>query len=344
MNEEKLREMMSRWLTKDEIKECVDYLKTQGKTVYSISRLDNYSNCKMNYFLTYIMGNYGGDSCYSRIGSDVHEHLEMIYKGEETVEQMQEQIPDQIEFTKLFYPFPSANIEKKYCEDIIQFTKDFQKQNYHKTYCERGFIVKIGDSYIQGYIDLTIVNEDGSADIVDYKTSSAYTKEGIEEHSKQLLLYAYAYKVLEGQFPKSISWYMLKYYAVTDKQGKSKEPKLLNRSTWVKDVSSKIKTHLKKLGQLDEMLLEVAIKTNDITILPQEIQDRFKLEEAFVSYPINQETISGMYDYLTNTITEIESRDKDNTMLWQPSRQSADFFCINLCSNYCRCFGRNEEN
>ena len=340
MNEEKLKEMMSRWLTKDEIKECVDYLKTQGKTVYSISRLDNYSNCKMNYFLTYIKGNYGGDSCYSRIGSDVHEHLEMIYKGEETVEQMQEQIPDQIEFTKLFYPFPSANIEKKYCEDIIQFTKDFQKQNYHKTYCERGFIVKIGDSYIQGYIDLSIVDEDGTAHIVDYKTSSAYTKEGIEEHSKQLLLYAYAYKVLEGQFPKSISWYMLKYYSVVDLQGKTKEPKLLNRSTWVKDVSIKIKTHLKKLCQLDEMLLEVAIKTNDITILPQEIQDRFKLEEAFVSYPINQETISRMYDYLTNTVAEIESRDKDNTMLWQPSRKSADFFCINLCSNYDKCHGK----
>ena len=89
----------------------------------------------------------------------------------------------------------------------------------------------------------------------------------------------------------------------------------------------------------------MAVKTNDITLLPQEIQDRFVLEEAFVKYPINKETIEGLYEYLVGTITEIESRDKDNTMLWQPSRKSADFFCNFLCQNYCRCFGKDmEEN
>ena len=87
----------------------------------------------------------------------------------------------------------------------------------------------------------------------------------------------------------------------------------------------------------------MAVKTNDITLLPQEIQDRFVLEEAFVEYPINKETIEGLYEYLVGTITEIESRDKDNTMLWQPSRKSADFFCINLCSNYCRCWNKGVD-
>ena len=96
MTEQEFQDKIKHWLTREEIVECVKYLKEQGNTCYSISRLDNYSNCKMNYFLTYIMGNYGGGSCYSEIGSCIHQHLEDIYSEKETVEQMQEHLPDQL--------------------------------------------------------------------------------------------------------------------------------------------------------------------------------------------------------------------------------------------------------
>ena len=339
MTEEELNKRMNRWMTRAEIRECAKYLKEQGKTVYSISRLDSYTQCKYGYYRTYILGEYGGDSCYSYIGSQVHEHLEKIYKNEEAVEEMQEKLPKQMNLAKLFYPFPSQSIEKKYISDLELFAKNFVKQDYHKIYCERGFIIKVGKSYVQGYIDATIVNEDGSIDIIDYKTSSAYSSESIREHANQLLLYALAVKQIDGVIPKSVKWYMLKYVSVTDKNGRKKEATPINRSTLVKDLSSKIKTNMKKLGCENEMLLNMCIKENDMSALPKEIQDRFIIEECYVGYPITEETMTEMYDYITGTIAEIEARDKNNTRLWQPKAKS-DFFCENLCSHYDKCYGR----
>ena len=341
MTEQEFNELTKQWLNKEQVKEMSKFAKENGKTIYSISRLSTYTNCKMDYYQTYVLGNYGGENIYSKNGGDIHEHLEKIYKGEETVEQMQKEYPKQMALNKLFYPFPNDSIGNSWESDMLDFVKNFKKKDYYKTYQERGFVINLGDDtkpfLLQGWIDLTIENEDGGFDIVDYKTSSMYTGESIREHAMQLLLYAFALKTIEGKYPNSVSWFFLKYWSVTDKNGRKKEQVPINRGRYVKELSSKIQTHLKKLCVDDSMLLNMSIRNNTLELLPQEIQDRFILEDCFVSYPITYETINDMYDYITDTIVEIEARDKSNSRLWLPDKKSKDFFCNNLCSNCDRC-------
>lgn len=341
MTKEEFNDLTKQWLNKEQVREMSKFLRDNGMTCYSISRLSTYTGCKANYYFTYIMGNYGGDNAYSIQGGNIHEHLENIYAGKEDVEEMKEKFPKEMELYSLFYPFPSESIGNSWKKDMLQFVKDFKKQDYYKTYQERGFIINLGDEehpyYLQGWIDLTIEDEKGNFYIVDYKTSSLYQGEDIKEHAMQLLLYALAVKMIEGKLPLSVKWFMLKYYNVYDLKGKKKEPTPINRGKWVKEVSSKIKTHMKKLGCENEMVLNMCIQNNTLEYLPKEIQDRFVLDDCFIEYPITEETMSEMYDYITRTITDIETRDSEKSILWQPSKKDGDFFCLNLCNNYEKC-------
>ena len=345
MNEEKLKEMMSRWLTKEEVKECVDYLKTQGKTVYSISRLNSYHTCKYGYHLVYHLHERGENNVYAILGGIIHDYLQNVHENNMTMKEIAEKYPQDIEFNTLFTPFPSENIGNSWISDMTNFINNFKglPYNHENIKCEQGFIIEITEGvFLQGYIDI-LIEDNNDFIVMDWKTSSEFKGEHLIEAGRQLLLYSMAVKKITGKYPKQICWIMLKYYNLTDlNTGKTTQA---NRGSWVKKISGKITTQLKKMGMYDEMLLDVAIRQNDISLLPKEIQDRYKLEDCYVYYDITKENMEELYDYLVGTITEIESRDKDNTMLWQPSRKSADFFCQNLCSNYCRCFGKDmEEN
>ena len=70
---------------------------------------------------------------------------------------------------------------------------------------------------MKGFIDLLVIHPDNSVDIYDYKSSSIYDKKKTVEHSKQLLIYAYAMEQ-EGYKVNSVQWLFAKYANIKTKR------------------------------------------------------------------------------------------------------------------------------
>ena len=81
------------------------------------------------------------------------------------------------------------------------------------------------DYYFKGIVDFINIREDGSLDIVDYKTSTIYKNNKLITHSYQLILYAIALEDM-GFKINSLGWNFLKY--VRKKKVSTKSEKYFN--------------------------------------------------------------------------------------------------------------------
>lgn len=349
-------------MAKENISEKLKELRSNGITVYSISRLNNFNQCKLGYYYTYVLKNTclecgyvadgiiaecpechsvnigcdrGKDSIYGIMGGHIHDCLQNICDGNGGYQDMVDTYNTELNRCTLQgIKFPSESIGVSWQKDMTHFISNFSLP-YNTTTTERGFITNIDGVYIQGFIDLMTPNVD-SLDIIDWKTSSKFTDKKLLHAGRQLVLYKIAIEKEFGIPVNEVMWYMLKYVNV-EYDGKVK---MCNRGKWVKEISNLIKTQLKKLGMAEfliPMMIDKAIEENTIDNMPQEVKDRFKLSDCIVKYNITDELINETKQYIVDTVKQIESLDNDIEKYDTCDIEKENFFCATLCSHSDKC-------
>lgn len=210
--------------------------------------------------------------------------------------------------------------------------------------CEKFYPCVITDAngknyLIQCYIDFANWKSDGSVDIIDYKTSTFYDPKKAEKLKRQLEFYGVALSQNEGISCDKIhlAWNFIKYINVKyiQKNGKEKERRLErndigghfdNEGKLTGGLQAVVKSMLKELGYTEDDAYEILVEfatTNSMSVLPQEIQDRFTFSNCILPIEFNEQEASLLEGFIIDTIKEIEMREeeyertKDESLWWQ---------------------------
>lgn len=310
-------------------------LEKQGKIAYSISRLNAFNQCEYGYYRTYVLGNRGENNCYGIAGTRIHDNLEDLHNGKITEEDMRNDFENMlIEFELNKIQFPTAKIGDNWTKDIKHFVDNFKKID--KKMLTEVFVLYeiVPDIWIQGYIDAVIPDDNGKDLILlDWKTSSEFTGKRLTEAGRQLLLYKDALEQITNKNVSGVCWYMLKYINVTW-NGKTK---MLKRREWVKNIKRELAKDLAYEDEfIAELLIDKAIEDNSLKELPQQIQDKYKIEPAIIWYKPTEKRTKECRDYVINTVKAIEGKGKNEEDYTKLCKD--DFFCNNLCNhrNVCK--------
>lgn len=343
-----------------ELKPRLKELYDKGEEVFSISKLDTINNCLMSAYKTYVLHEKGSQNVYSSAGTKIHDVLEAIMNNDANeanseanseaneanllLAALNEELDD---MEVLGMQFPNDQIKDGWVKDMTHFCKTYKKPSGDNFKTEEFFLYQTKKGYwMQGYIDLQRINKDGSISIYDYKTSSLYTGAGIQEHGRQLLVYALG-KMQEGYDVKSVSWIFLKYCEVRFmgyKTSKSKEKteisKVCERRKIAQELKKYVISDILEAGY-DEIEADIYFdkfkETNDFEDLPEEIRDNYKLLPHVLELPITEEALQETEDYINNTIEKWHNlKDYPHREFTRTQKNgkvvSDTFFCQFLCN------------
>lgn len=316
----------------------LEALINDGAHIYSISKLNTLNQCPYQAYMTYVehrpQKNVG---IYGILGEKCHDKLEEIIKNEavpnDIKQAVQEELND-LEMCGVDFPLDkngNSTIKNNWIANMMTFADYFERPDGDFE-TEQLCLYNVKDEiWMQGYIDLIRNNDDGSIDIIDWKTSSQFTGKHLVEAGRQLVLYALA-KRQEGYKVNSVKWYMLKYCETTYplKNGKTKS-KVSEWRNFVKDLSVPITNDLTSLGYDDidsEIMLNEAVENNNLDNMPDEIKNKYKPVPYVREYELTDEIIDETLEYINKSIEQFESPDNK----WNPCDINKEsFFCSSLC-------------
>ena len=288
-------------------------------TLWSFSRFDKFRQSKYEFFLTYIKHEtpQGEISPYGCLGSECHDLIEKFYNDEIKYKDLVDayEVAFATNIDMLGYKFNRSDeemnksIKRKYFENLLEFFKNFKPLPY-KMACEKFVTCKVTDDIVfQGYCDAVCKDEYGIYHIWDWKTSSKYVGKAIEEHSHQLVIYAEALRQMGLPADKiKCGWCFLKYVTVKSEQvnGKISET-IIERRDIGQKLQAKAKVWLKKLGYEDQMeeLLNEMLVSNSIDCLPDEVKEKFTIEDCYVEVENWQDIWEDLKEEIIETIDEI---------------------------------------
>ena len=310
-------------LTKEQINELMR--KENVSRIWSYSRINCFLTSKYEYFLSYVKHEKTDreDCIYGSLGGAAHQCLEDYYTGKISYKDMAEQFEDswitcrdvaQLKFDRNDEE-KDLKIANKYHDDLTHFFAHHIPLDGHPA-MEKFVKIKVGNHLLQGYIDCIYKDADGFYNIIDWKTSSEYKNKTLEEHSAQLTLYAMGLMQIGIPMEKiRIGFNFLKYCAVevTQKNGK-KKLRSIERYKLGESLATNSRMWLKDAGYDEEMAddyLKLLIDTNDICVLPEEIQEKFSISDHYVYIDLNQKLIDKWIDIVATTIRDIMVREKE---------------------------------
>lgn len=291
------------------------------------------------------------------MGSLAHELNEAYYSGDANQQQMVALFDEG--FAKVRadgYRFAKdinkdEKMMQKYYKCMSDFYLTFQGV-VPKVIREKEIYADINGNIFLGYID-QIHKENGDIVVTDDKTSSIYSGAKIEKEKIQLILYGIA--LSQMGIPVSslkLRWHFLKYVTVTylQKNGKYKEMKC-SRHEWVAKIKTNLKIRLKDMGlepdQVQEMI-QLALDTNSLDLLPQEIQDAYERSSCYVYVDFNDEAIVDFKNEMTTLIKEIVQNEKIGEKAFQREKiqDSEEYWCSVLCgmNNHCKYYTQYLED
>ena len=319
--------------------------------VWSFSQVNSFKQDPYGWYLHYILhepSDKNTGNAYGVYGNMVHDIMEEYYKGnisrEECVETFQTKWDELSLLGMKFNNIDEASdkkLKKKYYEDVLNFMETFTTIEGEHV-CEKPMSVLLKsdtqkEAFV-GYIDF--LNHVGDKyQIIDYKTSTMYKGNAVEEHAKQLLLYAASIREETGCRCDQIEvgWNFLKYIWVkeTQKNGNIKD-RYIERCELGEKLSTSIKKWLKEYGY-SESEADYVTATNDMSRLPEEVRDKFKFQDCIITVPydetIEEVFIDNMLKECYNIrehIKEYESTNTDNMFMWEPEQRD-EFYYYNLC-------------
>ena len=302
----------------------------QIKKKHNVSRLWSWSrvNCFMTspyeYYLKYVIHQKEDiDNCaYAPMGGICHTTIEDFYNGDIEYDNMVEQFHDgwttAIDIADLKFDrndeTKNDNISKKYKYNLEHFFKTHNKIPYNVA-LEKFMLTKIGSNVFQGYIDAIYKDSDGNYHIVDWKTSTKYSGKTAEEKSGQLVVYAIGLSQVGVPIDKiKICWNFLKYVSIQYQQKNGAvKTREVERYKIGESLQSNAKMWLKAFGYEDEVddYLKLLLDTNNIEVLPKEVQEKYVVSDCYVYVPLTQELIDKWTSEIISTINDISMREKD---------------------------------
>lgn len=329
----------------------------EGKKVYSISKLNTIDNCEYEAWNTYIQHDKGKNGIYGILGGKIHDKLEEIINDKATEKDLLPVLNEELsDLDMLNIDFPrdfkgGTSIKDNWIADMKHFCMNFIKPNGKFT-TEELVIYKINeDRYLQGYLDLIRHNKDGSISILDWKTSTDFSKEDLLHHGRQLIFYALA-KEQEGIRVKSVAWIMLKYVEVsfigkarTNSKIDTPITKVINRGKLIQELQPYLEKDLSDLGmdEIDiDILLDECKLNNTIRNLPDNIQSKYNIKPYVRSYELTDELREEALIYINKMADLFESKT-ENESEWGHRKltkingkgveKEDTFFCNVLCNH-----------
>lgn len=325
----------------DKVKE----LRANKVKLWSFSELEQWNGCQLSYKLQRIDRVPQLHSSYSFYGSLAHDIQEAYVLGNIEYKDMLEQFKTRLERLKtLGVLLPKdrkggLTIQENYEKCL----KDYFRHNYTEiskdVRVEVEVLNQIGEHWILGYIDYLKINrkENGKfyVDIIDFKTSTIFTKDEMKEKARQLILYKI---LLEKSFPnivvERVGWDFMKYVNV---YYNSKSSKKSRKDNYIEPYYDKL---IEELGEEKEKEIKKWIKTKTI---PKEYQYLLNVQNCYVYYFVTQEDIDDITTYVENTTKEVELGLEKNEFT-NRDYVNEQFFCDNLCSFREKCPIINQSN
>lgn len=178
----------------------------------SYSRINTYLFCPHKYKLIYLENKYiplNGDISF---GNSVHKTLDYFYKnGVYTYEALMDSLNVCWESSG-YENNQEAYVNYLRAIDVLKnFWETFGKYPPKKISTEHNFKSEIGKYPFIGIIDRIDEYEDGTRELVDYKTHRIIWEQEKVDNDLQLSLYCYACKVALGFIPDRIAIYFLSH-------------------------------------------------------------------------------------------------------------------------------------
>lgn len=315
-----------------ELEKKVEELRAKGIEVYSFSRLECFNNCLYEAYRTYILDKRDSQipNIYSVCGSRIHDVLEKIMNNQantsDLLPAMERELKD---MNMLGIEFPKGkngtnSLRDGWIADMTSFCNSYTKPkgNFET---ETFFLYESPNNhYVQGYIDLTKFNNDGTISIYDYKTSSLYCGDDIQKHGRQLVLYAMG-KEQQGFKVKEIAWIMLKYCEVSyqgKKTSRSKEEikitKIIERKNIIQELKPVIENKLSKKG-FDDIEIELKIiAAQETNLIPEEVKKDFIIKPYVMKYELTDDIRQDCKSYIDSTIEKWEALNSDKASDYPP--------------------------
>jgi len=321
--------------------------------LWSWSRVNTYVTDPYEYLLKYILKTPEdrNDSIYAVSGGYAHSIIENFYKGKLNHQQMLELYEEKLfEFNTMGLMYDRSDSDKnekiarKYEGCMRHFFLNHQKIT-DKPIIEPFVLIKIGNHYFQGYIDfLNIEKRNGKNKVVltDWKTSSIYKGQKLIDNSGQLLLYAEGIHQ-NNNIPYDdiiIRFNFMKYVNVsyTQKKGDIKI-RQIERNIIGESLQSNAKMWLKHFeydeNQID-IFLEQMINTNGIEYLPDEVKEKFEINDCYIEIEIDEKIINNHKNKIINIIKEIKEKENkykqtnDKNIFWQDVVKENSYYHANL--------------
>ena len=355
------------------VPEKFDRFKVDGKhKIWSFSRVSTIDNCYYEYFLYRIMKHKSKDNIYSLCGTLSHDISEKFYTDEIEYNEMAEKFESEfmmIGFSDFkFSPDESKDesMRERYFQNVLHFFKTHQpiKPSTGKVLTEPLIWIIVTDPetkeehLFMGYIDalhkemfVTGVDDTTGDEyleefvvITDWKTSTKYAGKKIEEHAKQLRLYAEGVHQMFGvPYDKiKVRWNFMKYVDITfpQKNGKKKTT-TGERHNWIPKITTNLRMWLKDIGW-EQFEIDIAINeclaSNSIDSLPQDIQDKYTFADCYVYADVTEEIIDNLHGELSGAIKDIESRRPVPEDWARPPIEMGDsYYCGVLCGVHGHC-------
>ncbi len=178
----------------------------------SYSRINTYLFCPYKYKLIYLENKYiplNGDISF---GNSVHKTLDCFYKkGIYTYEALMDSLNVSWESSG-YENNQEAYVSYLRAIDVLKnFWETFGKYPPKNISTEHNFKSEIGKYPFIGIIDRIDEYEDGTRELVDYKTHKIIWEQEKVDNDLQLSLYCYACKVALGFIPDRIAIYFLSH-------------------------------------------------------------------------------------------------------------------------------------
>lgn len=326
----------------------------------SWSRVNCVHNSLYEYLLKYILHikEDRDDSIYKVTGGISHDIMERFYTHELDYDKMAEEFDNgwmtAFDIAELKFVRGDGkrnqSIADKYYYDLKNFFETHEVIT-EPIDIEQFVTVKVGDEYYQGYIDALISHEDGSYTILDWKTSSIYKGDKAKNECGQLTLYGIALHQKGIPYEKiKIAWNFLKYQCVTVQSKKGvKKVREIERCTLGEKLQANAKMWLKEFGYTEDQVFEYLDKlaqTNDIKVLPEEVQAKYEFHDCYVYVELTQELIDYWTNFIIDTMKEIRSKEaqyeelkeagkyEEADKLWWEDEESVkkqSYYLSNLC-------------
>lgn len=285
--------------------------------LYSWNRVNCFNTSLYEYFLSYVKKIKGDipDTSYNLFGRGCHSLLEGLYTGniqnEDLYSRFNEMWEENLSKEKLnfcrYNDSRNNSIAEKYRENVGHFFKNYKKVT-EAVEVEKFLIAKLDRFVFQGYADALVKGQDGKYTIVDWKTSSMYSKKDLEKNSGQLIFYAVA----------------------------------LNQSGIpIEDIKCCF-CFLKYCTIVVEKEVNGSIKTSEITIERSKIgeYDGIKeIKDCVVYVDMKKENVDKVVDYLIRSANEIERLEEsynktgDESIFYDSEENIRDnyYYFTNLC-------------